>query len=322
MKILVIAEEKDGKASAASLEALGSVSGFGAEIATAALSADASGFAAELAAAGGGQTYAISNPALGAFDLKVFSAVCAELLEKISPNMVVAPSSNFGRALLAALAAKTGGGMVSDATGLRLDGETPVVTKPHYGGKAISEFSPNGPNQTSAPFFVTLRPKAFEPASSGSGEVVTETVSDSCFASSLKITESNKGASQAIKLEEADAVVSFGRGLQDAENIPLVQALADSLGGAVGASRAVVDAGWIEYKHQVGQTGKTVSPRLYITVGISGAIQHLVGMQSSKTIVAINKDKDAPIFNVASYGIVGDALEVVPALTARFNQGG
>ncbi|MBN4076224.1 electron transfer flavoprotein subunit alpha/FixB family protein [Gemmatimonas aurantiaca] len=177
-------------------------------------------------------------------------------------------------------------------------------------------------NNTSAPFFVTLRPKAFEPASSGSGEVSVESLPESCFAASLKVTESNKSGGTTVKLEEADAVVSFGRGLQGPENIPLAQALADSLGGALGASRAVVDAGWIPYKHQVGQTGKTVSPRLYITVGISGAIQHLVGMQTSKTIVAINKDKDAPIFNVASYGIVGDALEIVPALTARFQQGG
>lgn len=319
MKVLVIAERKDGQATSASFEALGAVSGFGAEIATVALAEDASALASELAAAGGGKTFAISNAALKNFDLKVFCAVCKELIDSFSPNLVVAPGTVTGNALLASLAALTNGGMVSDATALKLDGETPVATKPQYGGKAIGEISPNG---STGPFFVTLRPKAFEPAIAGAGEVVSESVSDACFASSLTVKEANKSAGEAVKLEEADAVVSFGRGLQGAENIPLAQDLADSLGGALGASRAVVDAGWIEYKHQIGQTGKTVSPRLYITLGISGAIQHLVGMQSSKTIVAVNKDKDAPIFNVASYGIVGDALEIVPALSARFKQGG
>ncbi len=319
MKILVIAQQKDGKATSATLEALGSVSGFGAELATAALAEDAQAFAGELAGAGGGKVFAVSNAGLKNFDLKIYSAVCKELIDKFSPDLVVAPSAGSGNSLLASLAAKCGGGMVSDIISLRIDGEAPIATKPQYGGKALSEISSNG---SDAPFFVTLRPKAFEPATAGSGEVVTESVSDECFTPSLTVTESSKSGGETVKLEEADAVVSFGRGLQAQENIPLVQDLADSLGGALGASRAVVDAGWIEYKHQIGQTGKTVTPRLYVTVGISGAIQHLVGMQSSKTIVAINKDKDAPIFNVASYGIVGDAMEIVPALSARFKQGG
>jgi electron transfer flavoprotein alpha subunit len=319
MKILVIAEQKDGKATTASFEALGAVSGFGGEIATAALAENATGLAGELAGAGGGRTFAVSNAALGAFDLKIFTAVCKELIDTFSPDLVVAPGTVTGKALLAALAVKTNGGMVSDAVALRVDSDSAVATKPQYGGKAICEISANG---SAGPFFVTLRPKAFDAASSGAGEVVEHSVSDSCFTPSLKVTESNKSAGETVKLEEADAVVSFGRGLQGEENIPLVQDLADSLGGALGASRAVVDAGWIEYKHQIGQTGKTVSPRLYVTVGISGAIQHLVGMQSSKTIVAINKDKDAPIFNVASYGIVGDAMEIVPALSERIKQGG
>lgn len=319
MKILVIAEQKNGVLDTSAFEALGAAGALGAEVMTAILAADAAPLAEELAKHGGGKVLAISNPALGVFNLQIQCAVLSELIEKHQPNAVIAAGRMSGKSLLAALAAVTGGGMATDAIDLRVDNGKLVAVRPQYGGKVISEIAATDPTK---PFFITLRVKAFNPAGAGAGEVITETVSDSCFESAMKVVESVKESGQAVKLEDADQIVSFGRGIQGPENIPMVQELADSLGAALGASRAVVDAGWIEYKHQVGQTGRTVSPKLYVTVGISGAIQHLVGMQSSKVIVSINKDKDAPIFGVATYGIVGDAFEIVPALTERFRQGG
>jgi len=145
-------------------------------------------------------------------------------------------------------------------------------------------------------------------------------VSEDCFSSRAEVKEIKVESGGKVSLSDADVIVSAGRGIRGPENVPIIKELADAMGAAFGASRAVVDAGWVPYSHQVGQTGRTVNPKLYVAVGISGAIQHLVGMQTSRTIVAINKDKDAPIFNVANYGIVGDLFEIVPALTEKFKQ--
>ncbi len=319
MKILVLAEQKEGKLASSSFEALGAAQALGGEVSTLLMAKDPAALADKLASCGGGKVLTVAHDSLDMFNQETFRKVAGEIVEKTSPDVVIGVATISTRALLAALAAKTSGAMASNATALRVEGDKVVVTRPCFGGKAVSEVTSA---ESAKPFFISLRLKAFSPATAGSGEVSSESVSDSCFESRTKVVESIKESGQTVKLEEADTVVSFGRGLQGQEHIPLVQSLADSLGAAVGASRAVVDAGWIEYKHQVGQTGRTVTPKLYVAVGISGAIQHLVGMQSSKCIVAINKDKDAPIFNVSSYGIVGDAFEILPALTERFAQGG
>jgi electron transfer flavoprotein alpha subunit len=240
--------------------------------------------------------------------------VISELIGKYSPNLVIGPATNYGKALFARMAAKNGACMVSDITGLALDGDKIVATRPSYGGNVISNLTANDGDL----FFATIRPKIYAESKDGDGEVISESVEASCFDAKSVVKEVKAESAGSQNLAEADIIVSAGRGIKGPENVQLVKDLADSLGAAFGASRAIVDAGWVEYQHQVGQTGRTVNPKLYVAVGISGAIQHLVGMQTSKAIVAINKDKDAPIFNIASYGVVGDLFEVVPALTKKF----
>ncbi|MBN1212243.1 MAG: electron transfer flavoprotein subunit alpha/FixB family protein [candidate division Zixibacteria bacterium] len=314
MKILTVALQKDNKLSSASFELVEAARTLGGEITTAVLAADATAMAEQLAARGGGRVLAVSNPALGAYNDETYAKVISELISKYSPDLVLGPATFYGKALFSRLAGRNGGCMASDATSLALDGDRLTVTRPSYGGSVITNLAAND----GGPFFVTLRPKVYPEATEGSGEVVKESVDTACFESRTVVRESKVESGGTLNLAEADIIVSAGRGIKGPENVQLVKELAGALGAAFGASRAIVDAGWTQYAYQVGQTGKTVNPKLYMAVGISGAIQHLVGMQTSKTIVAINKDKDAPIFNIANYGIVGDMFEIVPALTKKF----
>ncbi|UCD62589.1 MAG: electron transfer flavoprotein subunit alpha/FixB family protein [Candidatus Zixiibacteriota bacterium] len=315
MKILTIALQKDGRLLAASYELIEAAKSLNGEISTAILADEASSLASELAARGGGRVLAVSHPELKHFNDEVYAKVLAHLIEKHRPDLVIGPASFYGKALVGRLAAVVGAPMASDITSIGLDGDSLVATRPSYGGSVVAEVTRN---DVGGPFLVTLRMKIYPESKDGNGEVVEETVDNSVFENKTRVKELNVASSGAVNLTEADIIVSAGRGLKGAENLPMVKELADVLKGAFGASRAIVDAGWTEYANQVGQTGKTVNPKLYIAVGISGAIQHLVGMQSSKTIVAVNRDKDAPIFNIANYGIVGDAFEIVPALTNKF----
>jgi len=314
MKTLVFALHKNGKLLSGSFELLTAARELGGEVITAVLSDQAEAMAGELAGRGGGQVLAVTHDSLKDFNDQIYARVGSALIEKHSPDVVMVPATNYGKGLAARLAAKHGGAMASDATGLAADGDAVTVTRPSYGGSVVANVVATG----SGPFIVTIRGKIFAESTEGAGEVVAESVDAGCFEGKMAVKEVVSSGGGKVSLADADVIVSAGRGLKGADNLPLVQDLADSLGAALGASRAIVDAGWIAYSHQVGQTGKTVNPKLYFAVGISGAIQHLVGMRSSGAIVAINKDKDAPIFNVANYGIVGDAMEVVPAITAKF----
>jgi len=313
MKILTIALQKDGQPIPASYELIEAAKSLGGEVMTAYLS-DSDAGASELASRGGGNVLTVTHDSLKLFNDEIYCKVLTALIEKHKPDVVLGPASFYGKALLGRLAAKNGGTMASDTTGLKLDGDKLVATRPNYGGSVLSQLVQND----GGPFFATVRGKIFPESEDGAGEVVAETVDASAFEASMTVTERKVESAGAVNLTEADIIVSAGRGMKGPENLPLVEELAQVLGGAVGASRAIVDGGWTPYSRQVGQTGKTVNPKLYIAVGISGAIQHLVGMRSSQTIVAVNRDKDAPIFNVANYGIVGDAMEIVPALTAKF----
>lgn len=318
MKALLIAEQKEGNLSNVSLELITAAKEIGAEIITAVLAESADSIASTVAAKGGGKVLAVSNPALKYFNDEIYAKVMGKLIEKYQPDIVIGPATFYSKGLVARLAAMNDGAMASDVTGLSADGGKITVRRPTYGGNVLMDITA----KEGKTFYITVRPKIFAESSGGDGEVSVETINDSLFQSKSQVKERVGSTGQKVSLTEADIIVSVGRGIRGPENIEIIQKLADSLNAALGASRAIVDAGWIEYPHQVGQTGKTVNPKLYFAIGISGAIQHLVGMQSSKTIVAINRDKDAPIFNIASYGIVGDLFEVVPALTAKIEAAG
>ena len=212
-------------------------------------------------------------------------------------------------------------GLTADCTGLDIDPEKNILlqTRPAFGGNIMATIiSPNY-----RPQMATVRHKVMkeaQPDKSRKGEVIKESFDKKVLVSRTKVLDIVDDITSAVNLTEADIIVSGGRGIREAKNFALIEELAKVLGAAVGASRATVDAGWIPYSHQVGQTGRTVCPKIYIACGISGQIQHLVGMQSSKIIVAINSDPSAPIFKVATYGIVGDVFEVVPALTKMFKE--
>jgi electron transfer flavoprotein alpha subunit len=253
---------------------------------------------------------------LAEFRLEPYAALLGKVIADRQPQVILAGASTRGRELLAAAAADANAGLLADVTELSAEGDTLKATRPVYAGKVLSTAVTVG----SGIQFATLRSRAFPsptPDTSKTGEVipVTPVLSEDQITTKVESFEEAKGS---VNLADARIIVSGGRGVGGPEGFAPIRELAEVLGGAVGASRATVDAGWIPYAHQVGQTGKTVSPDLYIAAGISGAIQHQAGMRTSKVIVAINKDPDAPIFKLARYGIVGDLFKVVPALTQAF----
>ncbi|MFH2036118.1 MAG: electron transfer flavoprotein subunit alpha/FixB family protein [Candidatus Zixiibacteriota bacterium] len=314
IKVLVVAEQKNGSLSNISYELISVAKKMGGEIFTACLAESAESLAGDLASHGGGQVLAVSHPKLKYFNDEAYCKVITALIKKYQPNIVLGPATFYGKSLFGRLAAANDGAMASDITNIALEGDTITATRPTYGGSVIASIKALGGKI----FFMTVRPKVFDESTGGDGNVAAESLEDSLFETKAEVKEMVGGTGGSVNIAEADVIVSAGRGIRGAENMPLIEKLAASLNGAVGASRAIVDAGWTDYAKQIGQTGKTVNPKLYFAVGISGAIQHLVGMQTSKTIVAINRDKDAPIFNIASFGIVGDLFEIVPALTAKF----
>jgi len=245
-----------------------------------------------------------------------YTQVITGLIKEQKPNIVLIGATSAGRSLAPKIAARMETGLTADCTCFEIDPETKnlLQIRPAFGGNLMAAII--CPNHR--PQMATVRPKVFKPAEFDklrTGKIIKYDYSRQNFTQRAELLDVIVQTTETSNLAEADIVVAAGKGLQNLRNIELIEQLADALGGVVGASRAVVEAGWISYAHQVGQTGKTVRPKLYIACGISGAVQHLVGMQSSETVVAINKDSNAPIFRVADYGIVGNVLEVVPILT-------
>lgn len=239
------------------------------------------------------------------------AATLAALIQQESPDLILFPSTFMARDVAARLVGQLGAGVIANAVDVAYEGDQLTVTVP-YGAETIGTLTIDGPG----PHLIQLRPKAFAAEEvGGEAEVRPVAIPVDPLACRVKVLETVTQASEGPNLEEAGIIVSGGRGMGKAENFSLLDALAAKLGGAVGASRAVVDAGWVPYSYQVGQTGKTVKPTLYVACGISGAIQHIAGMGGSKYIIAINNDPDAPIFELADLGIVGDALTIVPKLT-------
>jgi electron transfer flavoprotein alpha subunit len=258
---------------------------------------------------------------LEAFQDDSYGRLVAEFIDKEKPGIVLAGATAIGRSFIPKVAARVWGGLTADCTKLEVDAEKRLLlgTRPAFGGNLMATII--CPHHR--PQMATVRHKVMKPAArndSRTGEVVVINAEDSQLAIRTKIANVVKEAGSTVTLTEADIVVSGGRGMQKPENMSLLKDLAGVLGGAVGASRAAVDACWIPYSYQVGQTGKTVCPKLYIACGISGSVQHMAGMQSSEFIIAVNKDPNADIFQIANLGIVGDALEILPALTKAFKE--
>ena len=307
--ILVFVEQRNSEVRKASHQALSEAKRQGGPVSAVLPGSGIGEAAAGLGVWGADKVYVADDPNLELYSSDGYAEVVVKAVEQAQPSAILFAGTAMGRDLAPTVAARLGVGAIPDAVSLALDGEAFSAHRPVYSGKAIATVDTAG----NTPQVISLRPNVFAAEEvGGAGEVVAlDGLSLSIRAVVKELLEAAGGE---IDVAEADVIVSGGRGIKGPENFALIKSLADALGGAVGASRAAVDAGWIEHSHQVGQTGKVVSPSLYIAAGISGAIQHLAGMSSSKVIVAINKDPDAPIFKVADYGIVGDLFDVIPPM--------
>lgn len=315
MAILVLIEHQNGQVKKTSLEAVGQARKMAQELSTNFSIAIAGNQIKALGlcfnGSGAEKIYLVSQSELADYSSDGYTQAFHEIVKAANPDLIFIGASSFGKDVAPRLAARLGGGYVSDCTGMVIQGEEVVFTRPVYAGKALAKV-----RVTKKPVIVTLRPNVFPIVSlNGGGTPPAEDVKVTLNPIRTKVVERKSGSGAKLELTEAEIIVSGGRGMKGSEHFHLVEELASAIGGAVGASRAVVDAGWRPHEYQVGQTGKTVSPQVYIACGISGAIQHLAGMSSSKYIIAINKDADAPIFKMADLGIVGDVFEILPLLS-------
>jgi electron transfer flavoprotein alpha subunit len=313
--ILTLAEHRDGKLRRPALEAVSEArrladAGAGGSVATLALGPGAAALAAELGAYGADVVYVCEDAAFASYATEAYARALVQACAAAQATCVLVPFTSLGKDLAPRVAARLGAGLVSDCVALHVDAGRLVARRPMYAGKAYATVRWNSPVQVAS-----LRPNVFALAAPQDGRAVTTTTLAIDGAARARVSNVEATAGGKLELSEAQIVVSGGRGLKGPEHFHLVEELAAAFGAAVGASRAIVDAGWVDHHLQVGQTGKTVSPQLYVACGISGAIQHLAGMSSSKIIVAINKDADAPIFKAANYGVLGDVFEILPQLT-------
>jgi len=316
-KVFVIAEHRDGRLKKSTFELLGAASAAGNDTHAVLLGDGVAELAKELGQYGAKTVHLVQDAALKFYTGEAYTKALTDILKANSPDIVLASHTPTGRDFMPRLAARLGVGLASDCTQLAFEGSNIKVRRPVYAGKATVEVEFIG----GGPRMATIRANALgipKPDASKSAEVKAECVSLGGL--KTKVVEVVKGASGRPDVTEASIVVSGGRSLKSADNFKLLEELADVMGAAVGASRAAVDAGFRPHRDQVGQTGKVVSPTLYIACGISGAIQHLAGMRTSKVIVAVNTDAEAPIFQVADYGIVGDLFAVVPLLKEEFKK--
>jgi electron transfer flavoprotein alpha subunit len=316
--VLAFAEQRDGQVGSTAREAVGVAAtlaeALGGEAHALALGATGlSGNVASLAEVGAAAIAVGEHDALGEYNPEGYVSIVADHVRAGGYGVVVFPATNLGKDLAPRVAAMLDVPLASDVTGVVASGGSVSITRPVYSGKAFAQLE-----MDATPVVLSIRPNVFQPTErAGAGTVTTFIPDVDPSAWRLRVVERRGAAEGQLDVSEASIVVSGGRGMKDPENWALLEELRDAMGGdaALGASRAVIDAGWRPHGEQVGQTGKTVAPKLYFAVGISGAVQHLAGMRTAKTIVAVNRDADAPIFNVADYGIVGDLFEVIPRLS-------
>ena len=323
--VWVFCEQKKGVIQSISFELLGEgrklADKLGVKLCAVLPGSDLEDTAEKLGERGADRVYLVDHPALKDYQDDPYTEVLVKLGEEYKPEVLLCGATTIGRSLVSRVAIKVNAGLTADCTSLDIDEKERLLlqTRPAFGGNIMATIiTPNH-----RPQMATVRHKVMKEAAVQPGrktEVISKVYPDAVYVSRTKLLEMVAELSSTVNISEADVIVSGGRGMGSKENFFLLEELAKTLGGAVGATRSAVDANWIPYSHQVGQTGKTVCPKLYIACGISGQIQHLIGMQASKTIVAINKDPDAPIFKVATYGIVGDVNELVPALTKEFRR--
>jgi electron transfer flavoprotein alpha subunit len=316
--VLVITEQRDGILKKVAFEMLGAgtelASALGGAAEAALVGSEVGDLPQALAQHGATKVFVADHDSLATYTSEGYTNALATIVGKVEPAIILIGATAMGRDLAPRLAARLGVGLASDCIALEVDAGHLVATRPIYAGKALAKVALKG-----MPQMATVRPNVLPAPEPDTGAVpVVESVEATAGTVRATVTGLVGAGEGEIDVAEADIIVSGGRGVAGPDGFAPIQSLAGTLRAAVGASRAAVDAGWIEHSHQVGQTGKTVTPNLYIACGISGAIQHLAGMKTSKVIVAVNKDPEAPIFKVADYGIVGDLFDVVPELEKEF----
>jgi electron transfer flavoprotein alpha subunit len=316
--ILVIAEQRDGKLNRTTWETIAAAQQLagvtGAPIAIAVPGASVSAVTNELAAAQVKEIVTVESPALEPYTPDGFTAALQDAIAQLSPAHVLLPHTYQTRDFAPKLAARMDRALITDVTGIKSVGGGTAFVRPMFQGKLTADVIAQGP----APHFVTFQIGAYrvDQAKKGASAAPVRALSVKVDAAAIreKPEAPFQQAKQAVDLSQAERIVSVGRGIKDQANIDVARRLAEALGAEIAASRPICDAGWLPMERQVGSSGQTVAPKLYLALGISGAIQHLVGMKGSNTVVAINKDPDAPIFEIADYGIVGDLFEIVPAI--------
>ena len=318
--VLVIAEQRDGKLNRASWETIAAAQQAGGPVKVAIIGKGVDAAAGELAAADATEVVQVDQDALGEYTADGYVLAAAALIEQEKPPLVFLPHTYQTRDYAPALAARLKRALVTDVTAIRKQDNAFVYTRPVFQGKLSADIAAAGP----APHIVTFQIGAYraDAAARGASAAPVRKASVSVDASRIRQRPEPpfKEAKQAVDLSQAERIVAVGRGIKGQENLKLAEQLAQAMGAEIAASRPICDSGWLPMDRQIGSSGQTVAPKLYVALGISGAIQHLVGMKGSRTIVAINKDPEAPIFEIADYGITGDLFEIVPALIAELNK--
>jgi electron transfer flavoprotein alpha subunit len=323
MSILVVLEQQGGKWHRMSWETLAAAQQFGASLGlpveAAIAGTNAGALAAEAATKKVAKVYAVEHELLKDYTADGYTAAIEELVRKVNPKIVLFPHTYQVRDFAPKLATRFDQVLISDVIAVRFESPSPVFVRLLFQGKLNGDVRVGGAD----PHFVSIQAGAWRADTLESGTGVVETFTPALDASKIrqKPEAPFRESTRAVDLTAAEIIVSVGRGIKEKENIPVVEELAKALGAELAASRPICDAGWLPMERQVGSSGQTVAPKVYIAVGISGAIQHLVGMKGAKTIVAINKDANAPIFEVADYGVVGDLFEIVPALIEQLEKG-